>query len=265
MVIDKWTRTSNNNSLSIPLLGHKSKETFSELKKEYERLQNLNGKYKNKYTNSSLPNNPQNNLNIIDFIEIKNYLDKINSIMLKVNELLAENKNYEKEKSPTSKLKDIKSITNDILLEYDIFLDNIKQIKNNKNVNLDSNCTNELNTLVNESQMIVNEINKKYKNDKNDEKDENDENNENIINIPQEPQPQPQEQKRYNNNDFNRNIDRGHINLFTGRREFNNSTTIVKRNYQFTVEEERLSNGIKLCLFFMILLFVLFIFYICIP
>ena len=258
MVIDKWTRTSNNNNLSIPLLGHKSKETFSELKKEYERLQNLNRKYKKNYTNSSSPNNPQNNLNIIDFTEIKNYLDKINSIMLKVNELLAENKNYEKENSPTSKLKDIKSITNDILLEYDIFLDTIKQIKNNKNINLDSNCTNELNTLVNESKMIVNEINKKYKNDKNDKKDEKDEN---IINVPQE----SQEQRRNNNNDLNRNIDRGHINLFTARREFNNASTIVKHNYQFTIEEERLSNGIKLCLFFMILLFVLFIFYICIP
>ena len=259
MVIDKWTRTSSNNNLSIPLLGHKSKETFSELKKEYERLQNLNRKYKKNYSNSSSPNNPQNNLNIIDFTDIKNYLDKINSIMLKVNELLAENKNYEKENSPNSKLKDIKSITNDILLEYDIFLETIKQIKNNKNINLDSNYTNELNTLVNESQIIVNEINKKYKNDKIDE------NNENIINVPQEPQPQPQEQRRYNNNDLNRNIDRGHINIFTARREFNNATTIVKHNYQFTIEEERLSNGIKLCLFFMILLFVLFIFYISIP
>ena len=48
MVIDKWTRTQDNRNLSLPLLGHKSKETFSELKKQYERLQNLNHKYKNR-------------------------------------------------------------------------------------------------------------------------------------------------------------------------------------------------------------------------
>ena len=47
MVIDKWTRcSSNNNSLSIPLLGHKSKETFIELKNSYEKLRALNHKYK---------------------------------------------------------------------------------------------------------------------------------------------------------------------------------------------------------------------------
>ena len=255
MVIDKWTRISNNNSLAIPLLGHKSKETFAELKKEYERLHNLNHKFKNNSKNSSIPNNLQNQANDINFDEIKNYIDKINSIMLKVNELITENNNYEKENLPPSEDKDIKSITNDILIEYNLFLDNIKNIKKD---NYDSNHGKDFNSLFKESQAIVDEINKTSK-----KEDEDDKNEENII-IP------PQEQIRRNNNnnnnnDLNRNIDRGHINIFNSRREFNNSIPIVKHNFQFTIEEEGLSNGIKLGLFFMVVLFVLFIVYICIP
>ena len=48
MVIDKWTRSTsnNNNSLIIPLLGHKSKETFMELKNSYEKLRALNHRFK---------------------------------------------------------------------------------------------------------------------------------------------------------------------------------------------------------------------------
>ena len=48
MVIDKWTRSTsnNNNSLIIPLLGHKTKETFIELKKSYEKLRALNHRFK---------------------------------------------------------------------------------------------------------------------------------------------------------------------------------------------------------------------------
>ena len=46
MVIDKWTNISNDNNLTTPLIGHQPKETFSELKKQYNHLQSINNEYK---------------------------------------------------------------------------------------------------------------------------------------------------------------------------------------------------------------------------
>ena len=246
MVIDKWTRTSNNNSLAIPLLGHKSKETFSELKKEYERLKNLNHKFKkNSYHCSSKgQNNLANDPEIIDYTNIKVYVDNICSILFSINELISENNNYEKEQIYKED-KEINSILEKILLEYDLFMNNIKEIeeKINTNNNID------INSNISECQMIIEQINKKLKKDKIEEN--------NVV---------IQEPRRNNatNNNINRNIDRGHINLLTCRREYNNSVEVVKNNIQYTFEEDGLSNGIKLSLFFMVVLFVLFICYICI-
>ena len=246
MVIDKWTRTSNNNSLAIPLLGHKSKETFSELKKEYERLKNLNHKFKkNSYHCSSKgQNNLANDPEIIDYTNIKVYVDNICSILFSINELISENNNYKKEQIYKEE-KEINSILEKILLEYDLFMNNIKEIeeKINTNNNID------INSNISECQMIIEQINKKLKKDKIEEN--------NVV---------IQEPRRNNatNNNINRNIDRGHINLLTCRREYNNSVEVVKNNIQYTFEEDGLSNGIKLSLFFMVVLFVLFICYICI-
>ena len=70
-----------------------------------------------------------------------------------------------------------------------------------------------------------------------------------------------QRQRRNVNNNINRNIDRGQINILTHRRGYNNSISVVKNNIHYTIEEEGLSNGIKLSLFFMVVLFVLYICY----
>jgi len=245
MVIDKWTRTSNNNSLAIPLLGHKSKETFSELKKEYEKLKNLNHKFKKKSTPSSTgQNNRANDSEIIDAPNIKEYTDNISSILFSINELISENNNYERGKIDKEN-KEIDSILEQILLEYNLFMNNIKEI--DENINTNNNF--DINSNISECQMVAEQINKILQKDKNEE---------NNIVI-QEPR-----RININNGNINRNIDRGHINLLTCRREYNNSVEIVKNNIQYTFEEDGLSNGVKLSLFFMIVLFVLFICYICI-
>jgi len=246
MVIDKWTRTSNNNSLAIPLLGHKSKETFSELKKQYERLKNLNHKFKKKSTHptSTGQNNQANDSEIIDSPNIKEYVDNISSILFSINELISENNNYEEEKKDKEN-KEIDSILEQILLEYSLFKNNIKEI--DENINTNNNL--DINSNISECQMVAEQINKILQKDKNEE---------NNIVI-QEPR-----RININNGNINRNIDRGHINLLTCRREYNNSVEIVKNNIQYTFEEDGLSNGVKLSLFFMIVLFVLFICYICI-
>ena len=246
MVIDKWTRTSNNNSLAIPLLGHKSKETFSELKKEYERLKNLNHKFKknSNHPSSTGQNNRANDSEIIDDPNIKEYIDNISSILFSINELISENNNYEKEQIDKEN-KEIDSILEQILIEYNLFMKNIKET--DENINTNNNF--DINSNISECQMVAEQINKKLQKDKNEEN--------NII--IQEPR-----RININNGNINRNIDRGHINLLTCRREYNNSVEIVKNNIQYTFEEDGLSNGIKLSLFFMIVLFVLFICYICI-
>ena len=247
MVIDKWTRTANNNSLAIPLLGHKSKETFSELKKEYERLKNLNHKFKKNSNNSpSKGQNIQlNDSEIIDAQNIKEYVENISSILFSINELISENNNYENEQIDKEK-KEIDSIIDKILLEYNLFMNNIKEIE--QNINTNNNL--DINSNISECQMIVEQINKKFK------KDKIEENNNIIIQQPR--------RTNINNGNIKVNIDRGHFNLLTGKREYNNSVEVVKNNIRYTYEEEGPSNGIQLSLFFMAVLFVLFICYICI-
>lgn len=237
MVIDKWTRIQNNNSLSIPLLGHKTKDNFSELKKEYERLQNLNHKFKKKSNDS--PQQDFNNPHEIPELDpngIKEYINQTNSILLSINELLSENLNYEREYYNSSTSKEINFIADKIFSEYNSFLNNIKELENKKF---------DYNLLSYECEKIIKCINKKIKKDEREE---------NIIVV-------KPEIKNYN---FNRNIDRGHINIITNRREFNNSITIFKNNFQYSIENEGLTDSTKLILYFMILLFVLFICYICI-
>ena len=248
MVIDKWTRTSTNNNLMMPLLGHKSKETFSELKKEYERLQNLNHKFK-KYSKCSPPKRPNKeeyNLEINDFADIKDYIEKINSVLLSINELLSEKENYNRDPDKTNTLtnQEINSLTDKILLEYNLFLNNMKEIEKYKN-----NCLNELdmNYKLDECQIMAIEINKKSKKNKEEE---------NSTDVQEH-----RERRNGNNYKFNRIIDRGHFNIFSGRREYNNSTLIIKNNLHYTIEEEGLSNGVKLCLFFMAVLLAIFICY----
>ena len=62
---------------------------------------------------------------------------------------------------------------------------------------------------------------------------------------------------------INPNIDRGHINILTKKREFHNSITFEGRNVQYTVEQDSFSNIIKIILFFLVICFIMFICYIC--
>ena len=244
MVIDKWTRTSNNNNLATPLLGHKPKETFSELKKQYNRLQNINHEYK-KHSKSPPPKqsyNGEKSTSLIDYTDIRNYIDKISTILFSINQIMAENENYEIGKGDSLEYKEINSILDKILLEYNLFMNNMKEIENDLE---DKNNLN-INSLFNECKVFGNEINKKLKK----EKKESD-----IIVV------EEQRQRRNANNNINRNIDRGQINILTHRREYNNSISVVKNNIHYTIEEGRLSNGIKLSFFFMVVLILLYICY----
>ena len=245
MVIDKWTRNSNNNNihLSIPLLGHKSKDMFLDLKKSYEYLQNLNHKFK-KYSKNSPPKG-LNNLFTNPVVEnLENYIDKVNSILYSINELLSENNNYNNEYSENNLSKEIFSITDKILSEYNIFLDNIKEIKNNikdNQINIQFNSTS-----LEEIKKLAEIISKNLKKDVSTE---------NII---------IHEEIPFNIDNFNRNLDRGQLNIFTNKREYNNSITFSKNDLHYSIEEEGLNNGVRLALFFMIILFLLFICYLCI-
>ena len=243
MVIDKWTRNSNNNNscLSIPLLGHKSKDMFADLKKKYESLKSLNQTFK-KYSKNA----PQKGLdNLSNFPEvgndlnIANYIDKINSIFLSINELLSEHKNYKNEDSDDALSKEISSIVCKILLEYDLFLENIEEIKDNMKGKQLKNKYISNNTSFKEIKKIVEKINKIFKKDNHEE-------------IP------------IRNHTFKRYLDRGQLNFFTNKREYNNSVIFSKNDLHYSIEEEGLSNEVRLILFFMFILFALFICYICI-
>jgi hypothetical protein len=246
MVIDKWTRTSNSNSLSIPLLGHKSKETFAELKKNYESLKSLNHKFQ-KHSSYSMNKDPQvqpNNSVQIDTSQIKGYIDRLNSILISINELIIENNYFELDNYDISESKDINSLMEKILSEYNSFLIIIKELETNKKMNYLSDLG--INSPFYESQIIINKIAKNIKKDKNEDCTTS-------INV--------QEPAIIN---FNTSIDRGHINLLTFRREYHNSLEIFKNNFHYSIEEEGLSNGIRFSLFFIIVFFVLFVCYICI-
>ena len=246
MVIAKWTRTSNSNSLSIPLLGHKSKETFEELKKNYECLKSLNHKFQkhSSYSRNKDAQKQPNNSAQIDTSQIKSYIDKLNSILISINELIIENNYFELDNYDTSESKHINSLMEKILSEYNSFLINIKEIETNKKMNYISDFG--INSPFYESQMIINKIAKNIKKDKFEDSTTS-------INV--------QEPTRIS---FNTSIDRGHINLLTFRREYHNSLEIFKNNFHYSIEEEGLSNGIRFSLFFIIVFFVLFVCYICI-
>ena len=247
MVIDKWTRTSNSNSLSIPLLGHKSKETFAELKKNYEYLKSLNHKFQ-KHSSYSMKKDAQEqpyDSVQIDTSYIKSYIDKLNSILISINELIIENNYFEQDNYDTSESKDINSLMEKILSEYNSFLINIKEIETNKKMDYISDLG--TNSPFYESQNIINKIAKNIKKDKFEDRSTT------SISV--------REPARIN---FNTSIDRGHINLLTFRREYHNSLEIFKSNFHYSIEDEGLSNGIRFSLFFIIIFFVLFVCYICI-
>ena len=239
MVIDKWTRlsTSNNNSLNIPLLGHKSKETFSELKQGYERLKFMNHKI-NKWRHPSIPKG-QNSLKINEITDIKEYLEQINLTLISIDELLSENYNFDQGDQKAYNANEKNNIYNGINFQCEIFKENIIHI--NRNIKND----NEIDSNLIKSQNLINNIYEKLKKFKfiGNSTSELEQHNLNILNI------KP-------------NIDRGQINIFSRKREFNNSITIEKNDYQFSVEEESLINIIRLQLLLFIFCFLFFIFYI---
>ena len=236
MVIDKWTRSSsNNNSLAIPLLGHKSKETFIELKNSYEKLKSLNHKCKkwkkHIYSNEN------------EFKDIKEYFEKMNLILISINELISENYNYVGDEKGFD-VNEKNNIYKAIYLECDNAKDIINSLrKENINYNFDINsCFNSCKNALND----INNALKKYKFIENNNTFEQERSNQSLINI-------------------NPNIDRGQINIFTVRREYNNSRIIENNLVQFTIEDAPLSNLIRLILFCFGTCFILFICYLCMP
>ena len=234
MVIDKWTRTQDNRNLSLPLLGHKSKETFSELKKQYERLQNLNHKYKKRSPKNK--NDAKDGINSLDSLEINDYIDKINSIMLSINELITENENFNPDDTNDPSSKDINSLIDKILLECNNSLNNIKEAEDDKNKDLNSESK------LKEIKVVINKMNEKFKKEESEE---------NTINV--------HEERR---NTFNRFIDQGHLNIITHRREYNDATTVIGNNFQYTIENEPINCQMKFNIFFIVVLLLLFICYI---
>jgi len=231
MVIDKSIFFQSNESLSIPLLDHKIKDSFLELKKEFQLLQKINNKFKKcSLKNKNITNKT---LSSTDTMAIFDYIDKINSILFSIHEKIAENINSKLYINDSSS-KETKNLIEKILSESNIFINNIKEIEE-KDMQLKSKLN------LKQIKIIVNKINEIFKKNENDGT---------IINI--------QEENRYN---FNRYIDHGHLNIITHRREYNNSTTILGNNFQYSIENENLNYQTKINLFFIIALFLLFICY----
>ena len=243
MVIDKWTRTTSNinNNLITPLLGHKSKETFLELKQSFEKLKSLNRKFK-KWKSSPIPEGYKSEINN-ELIDIKDYLQQINLTLISIDELISENDNCEVDEEKHLNMDQKNNIFDEIDSECDIFIENMKDLKKNNIFSYDF----DINSSFNKCRNGIISIYKKIKKDKNIENISfiNQQSNNSIINT-------------------NPNIDRGQINIFSSKREFNNSITLQKNNIQFSVEEESLSNLVKLILFCFGIGFMLFVCYICI-
>ena len=238
MVIDKWTRSTsnNNNCLIIPLLGHKSKETFIELKNGYEKLRSLNHRFK-KWKQSpkqKAPNLSSENAGL----DIKEYLEKINLVLISIDELISETFNYEIDDEKGFDPNEKNNIYKGIDSEFDQFVENMKDLKKDKNINYNF----DINSYFAKCQNSINDINKKLKKDKIVENITfgQEQSNQSLINI-------------------NPRIDRGQIKFYTRKREYNNSMIIEKNNIQYSVEEESLSNLIQLILFCFGICFLLFV------
>ena len=244
MVIDKWTRstTNKNNSLVIPLLGHKSKETFIELKKSYERLRILNQRFK-KWKQSPKQKGP-NLLNENEGLNLKEYMENVNLTLIEIDELISEKFNYEIDDEKDFARNEKNNIYKGIDSEFEQFVENMKNLKKDKNINYNF----DINSYFSKCQNEINSINKKLGKDKIVESIifGQEQSNQSLINI-------------------NQNIDRGQIKLYSRKREYNNSIIIEKNNIQFSVEEESLSNLIQLILFCFGICFLLFVCYLCMP
>lgn len=243
MVIDKWTRSfsNNNNNLTVPLLSNKAKETFSELKIGYERLKALNHRFK-KWKKSPIQKGENATIEI-EFIDLKDYMDKINEILISIDELISGENNYELNEEKKFDVNKKNNIYNEICFECDNFIENMKMCKRDENINYNFN----INSYFNKSRNLINNINQKLKKNKVVENIifGEDQSNQSLINI-------------------NPNIDRGKINIFSSKREFNNSITFEQNSVQFTIEQESISNLFRLILFVLGICFLLFICYLCI-
>ena len=176
-------------------------------------------------------------------MEIKEYFEKMNLILISINELISENYNYVGNEKGFD-VNEKNNIYKAIYLECDNAKDIINSLrKENINYNFDINsCFNSCKNALND----INNTLKKYKFIENINTFEQERSNQSLINI-------------------NPNIDRGQINIFTVRREYNNSRIIENNLVQFTIEDAPLSNLIRLILFCFGTCFILFICYLCMP
>ena len=123
MVIDK-----TNPNLISPLLGNRNKETFYQLKSEYEKLIQISRELNNKI------NKKKNKEDSIDIDYIKNNINKIKINLEAINENINEYFNFY-EDNKISNYQETKDIINKIILEQKNLISIIKENK----INIDCN------------------------------------------------------------------------------------------------------------------------------
>ena len=223
MVIDK-----TNPNLISPLLGNKNKETFYQLKAEYENLLQISNQLNNKISRK------KHKEDSIDIDYIKNNVNKIIVSLTAIDEILNEYFNFY-ENNKVSNQQETKDIINKIIAEQRIIIYNIK--KSNININYDQlienfnkilNYESEINTITTESDKSSDTLN-------------------NIIEVNEE-----------TNNNITNNDSRRRTVI---PKYFNNARIIRNNNLEYSLEEPSLfNNSGKVLLISLIVLLNLYLF-----
>ena len=226
MVIDK-----TNPNLISPLLGNNNKETFYQLKKEYENLLQISNQLNNNI------NRKKNKEDSIDIDYIKNNIKQILINLANINEILNEYFNFD-ENSKISYYQETKDIINKIIIEQKIIISNIKE--NNIHINY--------NELVDNLNKILNYESEFNTTTTDSDKSEIDNYTNNIIEVNEE----------NNNNNITSHERRRKIFVPV---YFNNVRVIRKNNFEYSVEESSLwSSGGKILIFCIVVLLNIFLF-----
>ena len=225
MVIDK-----TNPNLISPLLGNRNKETFYQLKSEYEKLIQISRELNNNI------NKKKNKEDSIDIDYIKNNINKIKINLEAINENINEYFNFY-EDNKISNYQETKDIINKIILEQKNLISIIKENK----INIDCNelVENFYKTLNYESEIKT--ISTKSDNSETDITTASN----NIIEVNEE-----------NNN---ATIHNSRNKIFIPK-FFNNARVIRQNNFEYSIEEPCLLNDYpKLFFLCFIVLWIIFI------
>lgn len=225
MVIDKLNQRQN---LMAPLLGSKGKETFYQLKQEYEHFL-LHAKKVKNYLNLNPFSNAGSintyNINVgIGLSFIKEDIIQISLSLLALEKLIDEYFNFSVEEKDL-KLKEIKSIWKNIDSEYNVLIEDINKYNENNNQNdlIEEEIKSSL--IINES--IIKKINEKF--NKVEKKEEEVSKEKKEIKETKDTNNRYQRPRRNwdNRNNF---------------RNFGNSITVHGEKYTYTIEEDNIMN-----------------------